>query len=116
MIRLLDEIVVDAAQLPALRRLLAERYLPGAATRGMTLGAEWVSPPLALHDAPNTLWLLWQLADTGAWWSMRAQAALDPTVSALWQQVDGLCLSRRRHTLGDANAALSQPLEARHAA
>jgi len=116
MIRLLDEIEVDALQLPALRRLLADHYRPGAATRGMRLEAEWVSPPLALQDTPNTLWLLWQLADVGAWWSMRAQAAVDPAVAALWQQVDGLCRTRRRHTLGEADTALSPPLEAPHAA
>jgi len=116
MIRLLDEIEVEAAQLPALRRLLADHYRPGAATRGMRLEAEWVSPPLALQDASNTLWLLWQLADLGAWWSMRAQAAVDPAVAALWQQVDGLCRTRRRHTLGEADAALSLPREAPHAA
>lgn len=114
MIRLLDELVVDAEQLAPLRELLAAAYFPGAQARGMQLAAQWVSPPLALADAPNTLWLLWQLPDLGAWWAMRAQAARDPAVTALWQQVDALCQSRRRHVLAEADAPLLQEL--RHAA
>lgn len=114
MIRLLDELVVDPARLAELRELLATAYVPGAQARGMQLAAQWLSPPVALPDAPNTLWLLWQLPDLGAWWAMRAQAAMDPSVTALWQQVDALCQSRRRHVLAEAVAPLAEEL--RHAA
>ena len=116
MIQLLDEIVVDAGQLPALRQLLAERYLPGAQARGMVLTAEWISPPVVVPGEPNTLWLLWQLPDLASWWSMRAQAGVDPTVAALWREVDGLCRTRRRHALVPADQPLPYPVEDEHAA
>ena len=70
MIQLLDEISLDASQLPALRHLLAERYLPGAKARGMLLAAEWISPPVAVPGEPNTLWLLWRLPDLAGWWKI----------------------------------------------
>jgi len=114
MIQLLDEIVADAEQLPALRRLFAERYVPGATARGMVLTGEWVSPPVAVPGEPNTLWLQWQLADLASWWGMRAQAGFDPTIAALWREVDALCRSRQRHALMPADRPLPRPVEDEH--
>jgi hypothetical protein len=115
-LRLLDEIVADVEQLPALRQLLAERYLPGAADRGMVLAGAWVSPPVAVPGEPHTLWLQWELADLASWWRMRAQAGSDPAVAALWREVDALCRSRRRHALMPADQPLPHPAEDGHGA
>lgn len=105
-IHLLDEFVVEPAQLPALRALLTERYLPGARERGLALAGEWVSPPVAIPGEPNTLWLLWRLPDVAGWWQMRFQAGADPAVAALWAELAPLCRARRRHTLVAADRAL----------
>lgn len=115
MIQLLDEIVVAADSLPIVRALLHERYLPGAQARKMQLAGEWVSPPVAVTDEPNTLWLAWQLPDVGAWWDMRQQASFDPSVETLWKDVDALCLRRTRHVQIPADIALTTVVEAPHA-
>lgn len=107
MIQLLDEIVVTPEALPALRELLQARYLPAARARNMHLAGEWLSPPVTVPEQPHTVWLAWQLPDTGAWWQMRQQAAADPAVAALWRDVDALCVRRTRHVQapGDAEPA-----------
>ncbi|HSB95629.1 MAG TPA: hypothetical protein VLC91_04240 [Spongiibacteraceae bacterium] len=101
MIGILDQIEVSAAQLAAVQNLLVERYLPGALTRGMTLTRSWVAPPVAVPGAPNTLWILWELPDIGAWWRMRARAGADPALVTFWAEVDRLCVKRQRHYLID---------------
>ena len=114
MIRLLDEIVADAEQLPALRQLLAEHYLPGAKARGMALAGIWVSPPVTVPGELRTLWLQWELADLASWWRMRAQAGFDPAIAALWREVDALCRSRRRHALMPADQPCPRSVEDEH--
>jgi hypothetical protein len=114
MIHILDEIVLDAAHVPAALALLEERYLPGSAARGLTLLHRWLSPPVAVDDAPNTLWLLWQLPDAPAYYRMRSTAGAD--VVAFWSALDQLCRQRRRHVMTVAGQALAQPMEYSHAA
>ncbi len=115
MIHILDEIVLDANQVPTVLEWLTQRYLPGVAARHtLTLLNRWVSPPVALTDAPNTLWLLWQVPDAASYYTMRGTAG--PEVAQFWQAVDGLCQTRRRHILGEAASALPKPLEQPHAA
>lgn len=114
-LHLLDEFVVEPAQLPALRQQLAERYLPGAYQRGLVLAGEWVSPPVVVPGETQTLWLLWRLPDVGAWWQMRFQAGADPDVAAFWTALAPRCHARRRHTLVAAGSALPQVLEPDHA-
>lgn len=114
MIQLLDEIVVDADALPALRALLHERYLPGARARNMQLTGEWVSPPVTVAGEPHILWLSWQLPDIGAWWAMRQQA-MAPHVEALWKEVDAVCLRRVRHVQIPAGDTPVTVLEAHNA-
>jgi hypothetical protein len=110
MIHILDEIVLDAAQVPVVLQWLDERYLPGLpARRTLSLCNRWVSPPVAVPDQPNTLWLLWQVADAAGYYGMRGTAG--PEVAAFWQAVDKLCHQRRRHVLNDAGLPLPQPLE-----
>lgn len=109
MIHVLDEIVVDARHLPAVLALLQERHPPGSAARGLTLLNRWVSPPVAVPDEPNTLWLLWQLPGVLAYYGMRG--ATGPDVIEFWSAVDGLCLTRRRHVLASADQPLPEPME-----
>ena len=108
MITVLDRIDVAPADLPALRAMLRERYVPGAQERGLVLQGEWVSPPLALADQHNTLWLRWTLPDAGAFWAMRFRSG-DPAVAAFWQEIDSLVESRERRFLVSANAELPGP-------
>jgi hypothetical protein len=103
-IHVLDEIVLDADRLPAVLALLDERYLPGCAPRGLTLLNRWVSPPVAVADAPNTLWLLWQVPGVYAYYSMRSLAGAD--VLGFWSAVDALCRLRRRHVMSCADEPL----------
>ena len=108
MITVLDRIDVAPADLPALRAMLRERYVPGAQERGLVLQEEWVSPPLALSDQHNTLWLRWSLPDAGAFWAMRFRSG-DPAVAAFWAEVDSLVASRERCFLVPADTALPGP-------
>lgn len=109
MIGILDQIDVDASNLAALNELFSARYVPSANERGMTLSRRWISPPLALASGPNTLWLLWQLADVAAVWAMRFRAGADPLIPAFWSAVDGLCVRRQRHYLVDDTAIATLP-------
>lgn len=99
MIVVQDRISVAAADLPRLRALLEQRYLPAARGRGLTLVDSGVSPPLDRGRQPCTFWLRWQLADVGAFWTMRAMAGMDPGVAAFWAEVDGFCSVRTREFL-----------------
>ena len=113
MIHILDEIVLAPDHLPTVLGLLESQYLPGSADRGLALLQRWVSPPVALDDAPNTLWLLWQVADAPAYYTMRA--GIEAPVIAFWAEVDTLCEIRRRHVMTDATPALPQRKELRDA-
>ncbi|MCO5398998.1 hypothetical protein [Ralstonia soli] len=114
MIHVLDEIVLAPTHLNAVLDLLENTYLPNSAARGLTLLQRWVSPPVALDDVPNTLWLLWQVPDAPAYYAMRA--SIDASAFAFWAQVDALCEARRRHVMTDASQPLPQREEPRHAA
>ena len=109
MIHILDEIVLAPGNLPAVLDLLECQYLPGSAARGLALVHRWVSPPVALEDAPNTLWLLWQVPDAPAYYAMRA--AIDGPALAFWSTVGSLSESRRRHVMAAAANVLPQPKE-----
>ncbi|MBP0619206.1 hypothetical protein [Cupriavidus consociatus] len=114
MIHILDEIVLPPGHLPTVLDLLESQYLPGAAARGLALLERWVSPPVALEDAPNTLWLLWQVADAPAYYTMRA--SIDAPALAFWSTVNTLCDTRRRHVMADATHGLSRREEQCNAA
>lgn len=110
MIGILDQIEVAADRLAAVQQLVDASYTPGAIARGMTLASTWVSPPVATPGAANTLWVLWQVPDIGAWWGMRSRAGFDPTLPAYWAEVDKLCSRRDRHYLVDGKSTATQPL------
>ena len=114
MIYVLDEIVLDPKHAPDVLALLERSYQPTSEARGLTLLHRWVSPPVAIEDAPNTLRLLWQVADAPAYYAMRA--SIDASAIAFWSEVDALCETRRRHVMSDATAALRGPKERDHAA
>lgn len=103
-----DHIEVAAADLPRLRALVNEKYLPGASARGLKLVEEHVAPPLVLADQPITLWLRWALPDVGAFWTARAQS-WDPAVADFWAEVDSFATSRERSYLQDPAVVLSEP-------
>lgn len=110
MIGILDQIEVQADRLAALQQLIDASYAPGAFARGMTLAARWISPPVAVPGTPNTLWVLWQVPDIGAWWNMRSRAGFDPALPAYWAEVDRLCSRRDRHYLVDGQPLVQLPL------
>jgi hypothetical protein len=105
-----DRIEVAAADLPRLRELFAEAYLPGATARGLTFVGEHVGPPVTLADQPSTLWLRWTLPDVGAFWAARAQS-YDPAVAAFWTEVDGFVTARERRYLTAAGTTLREPVD-----
>lgn len=108
MIRILDEIPLDAGRVAPVLEALDRLYLPACAARGLTLEQRWVSPPVAVPGQANTLWLLWQVADVWAYYAMRSSAGAE--VRAFWDLVEADCGPRRRHLLGPAE----QPLETGH--
>ena len=114
MIHILDEIVLAPRHLPTVLGLLDSQYVSSSGPRGLALVQRWVSPPVALDDAPNTLWLLWQVADAPAYYAMRA--GIEAPVIAFWSEVDTLCEVRRRHVMTSATPVLPQRKELRDAA
>lgn len=96
LIQVIDEIVARPGEGKALLDDYLARYAPGARARGMVLEQILVSPPLWLDDQSNTLSFRWSLADTAAWWGMRAIGGGDPTVAAWWTETDARAISRRR--------------------
>lgn len=106
MIHILDQIELEAAQVPAVLALLEANYLPGIGARGLSLLQRWVSPPVALPDRATTLWLLWQVPDAAAYYGMRGTAG--PEVIEFWRAVDAISHRRQRHVMADAQ----QPLPA----
>ena len=108
MIMVQDRIDLAPAQLPRVQQMFHERYIPGAAQRGLHFVESLVSPPLQLQDQPNTLWLRWTLADAGAFWAAR-YASGDPAVVAFWAELDAFVLKRERHYLVPGADALPGP-------
>ena len=113
MIVVQDCIEVDASALARLQALFRDGYMPGTEARGLMLIDERVSPPLALADQPNTLWLHWSLADAGAFWAARF-ASGDPAVVAFWNEVDSFVLRRERHYLAEGAEILPVPQDTRN--
>ncbi len=107
MIIVQDKIEIDGNKLGQLLQLFRDEYQEPAAQRGLQFVDSLISPPVKLLHQPNTLWLRWQVADTSAWWAMRAQSGT-PEVSRFWAAVDALCISRERNYLSD-NAAQDLP-------
>jgi hypothetical protein len=101
MIFILDQLVSRPGDGEALHRLYHDRYVPGAARRGMVLLHSLVSPPLWLDDGANRLLFLWSLVDAAAVWRKNELGRRDPEVQGWWTEVDRLAASRRRDTLAD---------------
>lgn len=95
MIYALDEISVRPGMQTEYETAYRKVYVPLALARGMTLVHAWMTPPVALEDAPNSLIFVWSVPDPAAWWRMR-YGAYDPNVSAFWQDTAYLVLTRRR--------------------
>jgi hypothetical protein len=79
--------------------MLLRRYLPGARARGMSLLSEWVAPGVKPDVRAGEWILLWGVADVAAWWSMRAQAGIDPRVESFWRDADASLEHRTRRML-----------------
>lgn len=105
MIRILDEITLDAERIDQVMQTLETLYLPRCAERGLSLAQRWVSPPVAIAGQPNTLWLLWQVADVWGYYGMRSR--LGAQEMQFWAQVDAISQGRRRHVLGEADQPLA---------
>jgi len=95
----LDEISVRPEMLAAFETSYREIYVPLANDRGMTLEHAWMSPPVVLNDAPNSLMFIWSVPDPPAWWRMR-YGAYEPKVTAFWLDTAHMVLTRRRIFLG----------------
>jgi hypothetical protein len=114
MIHILDEITLAPERVQDVLALLNEHYLPGHASRGLTLAGRWVSPPVAIPGQHNVLWLSWQVEDPPSYYRSRAMTTAE--VVGFWMRVDAICESRRRHVMVDADAPLLMPLEVEHEA
>lgn len=111
MIVVQDRIEVPGAHLARLQQLFRDRYIADAAQRGLHFTEFLVSPPLAMTEAPCTLWARWRVADAGAWWAMRAQSGC-ASVASFWAEIDSFCLFRERSYLtADSPAAFSSPAD-----
>jgi hypothetical protein len=95
----LDEISVRPQMRETFEASYRKVYAPMAVERGMRLEHAWLTPPVPLKDAPNSLIFIWSVPDAPAWWRMR-HGAYDPKVSAFWRDAAPMILDRRRVFLG----------------
>jgi hypothetical protein len=108
---ILDEIVVKPGFVQAYRDQYIAKYAPGARSRGMCLESIRITPPLELQDQPNTLHILWSVANVAAWWTMRlggGDRPFDPAGTekgGWWAEAADLTVSRRRSVMVDYAAA-----------
>ncbi len=109
MISILDEIQLPAGELLSMLQRLEKDYLPQAEERGLSLVAQWVSPPVVVPGKPNTLWLQWQVADVMSYYGIRAGQTEE--VSIFWEEVDAIASERRRHVMVAADTVLPTKLE-----
>ena len=91
----LDEITVRPEMRAAFESCFRDIYVPLATDRGMTLEHAWMTPPVILTDAPNSLVFILSVPDAAAWWKMR-YGAYEPKVSAFWLDTAHMVLARRR--------------------
>lgn len=91
----LDEISVHPDKVAEFEAAYREVYVPLAKDRGMTLEHAWMTPPVTLEDAPNSLLFVWSVPDPPAWWRMR-YGAYEPKVSAFWLDTAHMVVARRR--------------------
>jgi len=71
-------------------------YAPGARSRGMTLCAVLVSPPIWFEEQTNTVTITWTLPSPQAWWEMTWQGRPDPTLGEWWSRIGELVAERSR--------------------
>jgi len=102
---ILDEITVKPGLAAQYRELYREQYMPGAKRRGMQLEGAWQNPPgMDFPERPTTLYYLWSVEDTRAWWAMRLSRTPEGRDErfdkhAFWQRSDSLTAGRSRKFL-----------------
>lgn len=98
-IYILDEVKPKPGGVEAYRTAYLAEYAPGARTRGMTLEAVRLDPPVELAEGGNVLSFLWSVPDVQGWWKMRIGS--DAEKGAWWARSDELAVSRTRRYLTD---------------
>ena len=98
-ISILDRIVVRPGCLEQLLVGLRQQYLPNAQARGMTLSAVHILPPEEIDGVPQEVTVVWTVPDFQAFFAMRGQAALDPSVTAFWEWCAPM-IERRERRIG----------------
>jgi len=101
MIHVLDALVVRPDHLAEVRARVRDVYEPVVEALGAQLANTWIAPPVELHDDPIELLLLWEYADTAAYWHMRRGAAGSEAVLAFWRDLDPLLVGRSRRIMVD---------------
>jgi hypothetical protein len=101
MIHVLDELAVRPGVLAEVRARVRDVYEPMVAPLGMRLAQSWIAPAVELLDGPTDLLLLWECADTAAYWRAKNTAARDPAAAAFWASVEPLLAGRSRRIMVD---------------
>lgn len=105
MIHVLDALVVRPGTLDEVRDLVRDVYEPALGALGARLAHTWMAPPVELLDDPIELLLLWEYADTAAYWRVRRVAAGSAVVLAFWRDVGRLVEGRSRRIMVDPDDA-----------
>jgi len=101
MIHVLDVLTVAPGGVEEVRRMMRDEYVPVVAALDMRLVHEWLNPAVELVDRPTELVYLWELDDVPGFWRMRTVAARDPRVTAFWESIAPLLMSRDRKLMCD---------------
>lgn len=107
-IYILDQITPKPGKAEAFLQHYLDGYAPLAKARGLTLEYSWVNPPVWLEGGQsNTLFIVWSVKGTGAYYAAAYMARLDPLSSNWWRDADPMIETRRRAVLGDSSAIAS---------
>jgi hypothetical protein len=101
MIHVLDALVIRPGHMVEVRDRVRDIYEPAVEALGTRLVHTWITPPVELHDDPIEWLLLWEYADTAAYWRVRRATGSSDTVLAFWRDLEPLLLSRSRRIMVD---------------
>lgn len=101
-IYIVDCIVPLAGRRREVHRHYLDVYAPTARARGLDLCHSWVSPPVWLEgDQANTLYFVWSVKGTAAYWNAEGLARWDPEGPAFWRGLEAMIQSRTRQVMAE---------------
>jgi hypothetical protein len=100
---ILDEVQPNPGGVETYRLAYLEQYAPSARSRGLTLEAVRLHPPIELPEGGNTLSFLWSAPDVAGFWKARLNGEAEK--AAWWARSAELAVTRTRRVFADLPGA-----------